>query len=132
MTCENRTSLVLWVISLMAFCAALFMGAVSCGVDRVAEKQEILLSFPELSAMTVGQTHPFVVGLNLPADGTEILIAKADSGRATIWPESQLLARGETLKTFNITAREPGKVVVRFSLGTLISKDLPIWVYPHP
>jgi hypothetical protein len=129
---KNRTSLVLGVISAVAFCVALFMGAISCGLDPVTEEQAILLSFPELSSMTVGQTHPFAVGLNLPADGTEIMTAKADSGRAVVWPESQLLTKGETAKTFAITAKEPGKVVVRFSLGRLLSKDLPIWVFEQP
>jgi hypothetical protein len=82
--------------------------------------------------MTVGQTHPFVVGLNLPAEGTEILTAKADSGRVLLYPDSQLLSKGETMKTFSIIARTPGKVVVRFSLGRLLSEDLPIWVFPQP
>lgn len=126
MTCKNRTSLLLGIIGVM------FMSTVSCGGSPVQEEQDILLSFPKLSSMTVGQTHPFVVGLNLPADGTEILTAEVYSRCATVWPESQPLAEGETVKTFNITAQAPGRVVVHFSLGRLISKDLPIRVYPHP
>lgn len=132
MSGKSNTSFVLGTISVIAFCAALLLGVTSCGNSESIEEQEILLSFPELSAMTVGQTHPFVVGLNLPAEGTEILTAKADSGCAVLWPESQFLAKGETTKTFAITAKEPGKVVVRFSLGKLLSKDLPIEVFEQP
>jgi hypothetical protein len=132
MTKENRTSLVLGMISVVAFCAALFMGAVSCGLDSTAEEQEILLSFPKLSSMTVGQTHPFVVELNLPASGTEIMTAQANSECVVLWPESQSFDKGERMKTFAITAKKPGKVVVRFSLGELLWKDLPIKVFEEP
>ena len=132
MSKKGNTSFILGMISIIAFCAALLLGATSCGNYESAEEQEVLLSFPELSAMTVGQTHPFVVRLNLPAEGTEILTAKADSGRVLLYPDSQLFSKGETVKTFNITAKTPGKVVVRFSLGRLLSEDLSIWVFPQP
>jgi hypothetical protein len=129
---KGNTPFILGMISIIAFCVALLLGATSCGNDERTEEQEILLSFPELSSMTVGQTHPFVVGLSIPAEGTEILTAKTDSGRVILYPNSQLLSKGETVKTFSITAKTSGNVVVRFSLGRLLSKDLPIRVFEQP
>ena len=123
---RKGASLVLGMISIVALCAAVLLGATSCAGESAAEEQDILLSFPELSSMTVGQTHPFVVDLNLPAVGTETLAAAVDSDRVQLWPASYLLDKNDTTKTFSITAKATGKVIVRFSLGQLLSKTLPI------
>lgn len=116
----------------MFLCLAV-LGMSSCYSYEPYERQEILLSYPELSSMTVGQTHPFIVGLNLPAEGTEILTASSDSDCVRLWSESYLLSKGETTKIFNITAVKPGEATVLFSLGKLLSKAMPvIRVYPQP
>jgi len=55
------------------FFIIIVLAFISCGSDDYAPKgQEILLSFPELSAMTVGQTYPYVVSLNIPAIGISL------------------------------------------------------------
>jgi len=125
-----KMSFVLGIIGVAALCAAILLGSASCSAGPVADEQEILLSFPELSSMTVGQTHPFVVGLALPANGGESLVA-ACSGGVRTYPESFILDKGEMFVVFGITAVEPGEAVVRFSMGSL-AEDLPILVFPQP
>lgn len=109
---------------------ALFV--ISCGPDGPIEEQEILFSYPELSAMTIGQTHPFMVSLNLPANGGEMLTAGAPTKSIYIWPETQDFKQGETIKFFNLTAKTAGKVSIKFALHRFLSKELDVWIFPEP
>lgn len=104
---------------------------ISCGFER-EERQEILLSYPEISAMTVGLKHPFVVGLNLPANGGEVLNVIDHSGMVDASPSEYKLSKGDMYKTFTLYALYPGEAKLVFSLDGKIVKTLRIWIYPEP
>src|SRR5574343_1771400 len=111
---NRKASIVLGLIGLVALSVAIALGMSSCYSEETFERQGILLSFPELSSMTVGQTHPFEVDLNLPAEGVETMSARSLSGNLLIWPESQLLSRGQERLIFNLEALRPGDDKVVF------------------
>jgi hypothetical protein len=129
---KNIASFVLGTMSVVAFCTAILLGTVSCGSPEPFERQEVLLSFPELSSITVGQTHPFVVGLNLPAMGIETLSAQSEYGLVRISPDSHKFIKGENIKTFDITAIYPGEDIVTFCLGRRLCESMPVWIFNEP
>jgi len=129
---NRKASIVLGIIGLVAFSIAIVLGMSSCYSEEKLERQEILLSFPEISSMTVGQTHPFSVGLNLPAEGIESMSAQSVSGNFMVRPESQLLSKGQDNLVFNLKALRPGDDKIMFCLDQLLCETLPVRVFTQP